>query len=244
MLKKDENVPAVKEYINWYIAHLNYSDKYELTGTIYDYDIHYDGKEISLESYDSVDGYAATFLILIYQYFLKTKDKRLVNENKKKLYDIAYLLIYLQDQDGLVKAMPNDDGKFLMDNSEAFAGLDAFIKLAELKGWSENLDYYKEAQNNIKLGILNYLYDEQAKNFYWAMDSEGTGKYKSDWDKFYPDALSQIFPILYGVVDKDSDIGKYLLEEFNKRYKGYKDNVSLDIEQKILLKTVEEEFLK
>ena len=244
MLKKDENLPLIREYIRWYLSHLNYSDTQVIGGTIYDYDIYYDGREVSLGTYDSVDGYAATFLVLIYQYFLKTGDKRLVNENKQKIFDIAYLLIYLQDQDGLVRARLDDNSKYLMDNSEVFAGLGAFIKLAELKGWTENIDNYKEAQNNAKIGILNHLYNEQAENFYWAMDNEGTGKYKADWNKFYPDALAQIFPILYGVIDKNSDLGKYLLSEFNRRYKSYKDNANLDIEQRIILKTIEQEFSK
>lgn len=238
MLRKDTGLKDVREYIRWYIAHLNYPDKYKLTGTIYDYDIYPDGREFSRDTYDSVDGYAGTFLVLLYQYYLKTGDKSLIDANRQKIFDIAYLLLYLQDSDGLVRAMPNDDSKYLMDNAEAFAGLKAFNRLAELRNWGQNADYI-EAQENIKTAILTKLFNERTATFYWGADSEKV--YESSWDNFYPDALAQLFPLLYGVVDKNSGLSKYIWEEFNKRYEEIEQ---FDVEQRVQIKMVSEELTR
>lgn len=238
MLRNNIGLKDVREYIRWYISHLNYPDKYKLTGTIYDYDIQPNGKEFSRDTYDSVDGYAGTFLVLLYQYYLKTGDKSVIEPNKQKIFDIAYLLLYLQDSDGLVKAMPNDDSKYLMNNTEAFAGLKAFNKLAELRGWNQDASYI-EAQENIKTAILTKLYNEQTATFYWAVDNEKV--YESSWNNFYPDALAQLFPLLYGIVDKNSDLARYIWTEFSKRYS---ETAHLDIEQKVQIRILAEELAK
>ena len=230
MLRKGDSSSEVKEYIEWYLSHLNYPDKFELTGTVYDYVVCRDGCEVPIDFYDSVDGYAGTFLILLRNYLFQTNDRELVRVNKKKIFDIAYLLIHLKDEDGLVRILEDSDVKYLMGNAEAFGGLKAFNEIAELMDWGEN-SYYIEAQDNLKDAILTRMYDEKSQTFYWAIEREL--KYESSWERIYPDAYTQLFPIIYGVVDEDSDVGKRLWEEFSKRY----DESDLpDIEQKIVFR--------
>src|SRR4030042_3085556 len=121
-------IEEIKDYIMWYFNHLNYPDNEELTGSIYDFEISEDGKEISTNNYDSVDGYAGTFLYLLNLYHLKTSDKALIDDNWRKIKDIVYLIPYLQVKDGLTKALPgrNNHARYLMDNCEAYAGIKAF----------------------------------------------------------------------------------------------------------------------
>ncbi len=97
---------GVKRYIEWYLRHLNYPDMYGLTGTIYDYYIT-ETSEVPAYTYDSADSYAATFLFLVFLYTEITDDYQLIIDNLQRLKDIAYVIAYLPDTDGLVKAVPH-----------------------------------------------------------------------------------------------------------------------------------------
>ncbi|MCE5194231.1 MAG: hypothetical protein LLF28_02065 [Nitrospiraceae bacterium] len=215
LLQKGTEPRMIGDYISWYLNHTNYSDKFDLTGTMYDYKIYCKGWERALESYDSADGYAGTFLFLVYEYFTKTKDKEIIFKNKQKLEDIAYVIAHLQDEDGLTRALPGKNTKYLMDNCEAYAGIRAFNKLSKEIGWGVNA-YYVELEQNIKDGILSYLYKEDKEYFYWAI--EGKKVFVPDNNKFYPDALSQIFPILYDLMDENKELKQIMWKKFKDKY--------------------------
>src|SRR5207248_2459097 len=61
-LTKDKKYyPQVKAWMQWYINHLNYSDKWGLSCTMYDYGISGTAETSSTDA-DSTDSYAASFL--------------------------------------------------------------------------------------------------------------------------------------------------------------------------------------
>lgn len=217
-LSGKRHIPEVKNYILWYLNHLNYPDRFGLTCTIYNYEISMSGEEKPNYEYDSVDGYAGTFLCLLNLYHLRTGDKALIHDYWDKIKGIAYLIPYLQRQDGLTVAMPNDkdNTKYLMDNCEAFAGMLAFKQLAKRASRDDD-SFYPDTADSIKKNVLRLMYHQEMKNFYWAIDDKV--KHASDWSIFYPDALAQIFPIYYGLLDHDRNKKKMLWQEFNKRYK-------------------------
>jgi hypothetical protein len=229
LLNKGTHTKEIKDYILWYFDHTNYPDKHGLTGTVYDYFVTCKGEEISTKKYDSVDAYAGNFLYLIYKYYAKTKDKEIIQRNQEKIEDIAYLIEFLQDEDGLTKVMPGDNTKYLMDNCEAFAGVKAFNALSREMGWGIKPDYV-ELENSLKNAIINSLYSKDKKIFYWGIAEKKA--YPSSWNKFYPDAFAQIFPILFDVLDKDPQIEKELWKEFSDKYEN-KPNV-FSIEQKLM----------
>jgi hypothetical protein len=216
-ISHDRHISEIKNYILWYFAHLNHSDKDKLSGSIYDYEISETGREISTEDYDSADGYAGTFLYLLNLYYLKTGDKALINAKWDKIKDIAYLITFLQTEDGLTKALAqgNSNARYLMDNCEAYAGLKAFNELSAQTGHGKD-NLYLEAQNEIYGAMHEILYDSNAGNFYWAVDDER--KHPSDWSIFYPDALAQLFPIYYDILNLQQKKKKELFQEFSKRY--------------------------
>lgn len=216
LLRKGTDPKKIKDYISWYLKHTNYPDKSGLTGTIYDYIINCKtGREKSTGTYDSVDGYAGTFLVLVYEYYKMTKDVKIIQATREKLEDIAYLLGFLQDEDGLTWALPDKRSKYLMDNCEAYGGIKAFNRLSKEMSWGEN-QYYIELENTIKDGILSSLYREDGEEFYWEID--GKEVYSPDWDKLYPDAFSQIFPILYGILEEMPQLKENLWKKFTERY--------------------------
>lgn len=233
-----QNQKYIKNYIEWTFTKLNYPDRHGLTGSIYDFHISREGKEMPTTTYDSVDSYSATFLILLNKYLQKTGDKDFLASFRTKIEDIAYTIVYLQADDGLTSAIPNSETKYLMDNCEVYAGLVAFANLSESMGWNlEN--YYRNVAIAIKNGIFNFFYNPELNNFNWAIDELGV--HTSDWNVFYPDAFAQLFPIVYKLVDDQPLIKNHLWQKFNSLYKN-KKNVPL--EQKLVITIAEERMGK
>jgi hypothetical protein len=240
-INKQRRISEVKDYILWYFDHLNYPDQDGLTGTICDYQINKTGKEISTNDYDSADGYAGTFLYLLNLYHRQTGDKGFIDERWEKIKDVAYLIPYLQSEDGLSRARlkSKDNVKYLMDNCEAFAGIKSFNELAARTGHAGD-PFYLETETNIKNGVLETLYNSDMKNFYWAIDDKV--KHVSNWSTVYPDALAQIFPIYFGLLDEDKEKKKTLWQEFNKKYSD--KSKSLPLEQRMIYELTKEKMIE
>ena len=215
-LKKSSNIRRIRKYIHWVFQNLNYPDIHGLTGSIYDYDISNSGEQVPSYDYDSVDSYSATFLMLIQKYFFLSQDKALIRQNKQKIHDIAYTIVYLQDEDGLTTALPNSDVKYLMDNCEVYGGLKAFIELSEDFDWDHE-NFYDDAKDSVERGIMQKLYNADLQNFNWAVDEDGY--HECNWQTFYPDAYAQIFPIIYGILEHDMELTQQLWNNFSLIYK-------------------------
>lgn len=191
------NLRMVKRYMEWYLDHLNYPDLYGITGSIYDYQVFADGSELSLNEMDSVDSYAASFIMLVDKYSDVANDISFPQLYHQKLEDIIYLIPYLLQPDGLTVALPNTTGKYLMDNCEALAGVAAFVRLAQRCGW-DSLEYYKKLHINLLVAIETLFYNPNQRNYYWLIDGKNVPV--SSWHVFYPDAYAQLFPIVFGVI--------------------------------------------
>jgi hypothetical protein len=208
------NWQHVEQYILWYLDHLNYPDKHGLTGSMYDFYIDDRGRQTSTEHYDSVDSYAATFLILLHEYYKRVGNRELLFVHRKKIEDIAYLLIFLKDRDGLTRAIPDQDSKYLMDNCEVYAGLKAYVALCRALGWPAQL--YSDAAGEVRQSVWARFYDASTGMFHWAVDSQI--EHVSDWSRFYPDAFAQLFPIVYGVLDPASPKAEQIWARFCQQY--------------------------
>ncbi len=216
ILRHQLNWQHVEQYILWYLDHLNYPDKNGLTGSMYDFYLDDRGRQISTEDYDSVDSYAATFLILLYEYYRRVGNRQLLLANRKKIEDVAYLLIFLQDHDGLTRALPDQDSKYLMDNCEVYAGLKAYVALCHALGWPAQ--FYADAVRKVRQGVLMRLYDASNGMFHWAVDDQT--EHVSDWDRFYPDAFAQLFPVAYGLLNPASQKARQIWARFSRQYGG------------------------
>ena len=218
----------VKSFIQWYFSRLNFPDKHGLSGTIYVYELK-NGQEKSTLKYDSVDGYSGLFLYLLSRYVDQSGDTELIEKNWGKVEAIAYTLPYLQEKDGLTRALPDSQVKYLMDNCESYAGVSAYIKLRALLG-KPSSDYYDVVKASIKKGIITNLYDPETGMFHWA--TEDGEPSRSSWSVFYPDAFAQLFPIYYDILDETPELRQRLWGVF--RYK-YADIIrSYPVEQRII----------
>lgn len=221
----------VKAYMDWHFAHLNTAEEdfNGLDGTIYDYVITMKNGNIVSEdisnpegadSYDTTDSYAATFLSVVYKYFVKTGDSAYLVDNAGDLERIVNV-IFSNLQDGLTYAKPNHRVKYLMDNCEVYDGTIAAAGIFEelvLQGESDYADLRDECKalittvkENINSKLWNYI-----GNYY----SPGIAAYVGvptkifSWDLYYPQATSQLFPIIFGVIEPNTERAEHLYSKF------------------------------
>lgn len=235
-LHKGRHQEDVREFIHWYFSRLNYPDKYGLTGTIYDYSFGGD-REVPTGEYDSADGYAGLFLTLIWTYAKKTGDCTIMEQNRSKIRDIAHLIVLLLDKDGVAGALPKGEVKYFMNNCEAFGGICAFNKI--LRRLGEEDKTYHTIEITMRNGIMRHFYDNKRNNFFWAIS--GAKKWESTWDKKYPDAFAQIFPILYSLLKGNPRMERHLWQNFIFYY-GEKID-TFPVEQKLMIQMARDRFL-
>ncbi|HPR18767.1 MAG TPA: hypothetical protein PLD62_11035, partial [Candidatus Cloacimonadota bacterium] len=162
-----------------------------------------------------------------------SQDKAFLQKCQKQIADITYTIVYLRDENGLTSAIPNSDAKYLMDNCEVYSGLQAVMRLATSLEWKEK-DLYTNIARTQKSSILSLYFNQVKQNFYWALDEAGF--HNSDWNIFYPDALAQLFPIAFGLLDDRPELKKQLWEKFNALYEI---KYNYPPEQQIIIKLAE-----
>lgn len=226
----------VKAYMDWHFGHLNTAEEdfNGLDGTVYDYVITMkDGRIISevisepdnADPYDTTDSYAATFLTVVYKYFCKTGDSDYLLANAEDLERITNV-IFSNLQNGLTYAKPNHKVKYLMDNCEVYEGAIAAAGIFEelvLSGKNEYApmrDDCKELICVIKENINNKLW-----NYVGRYYKPGIAAYVGvptkifSWNLYYPQATSQLFPIICGVIEPDTKRAQHLYTGFCKSFK-------------------------
>ncbi len=224
LVKQGKELKSVRAYISWYFRHMNYPDYSGLTATVYDYHLGPGGKELASGAYDSADSYAATFIILLEEYSAAAGDQSLIRREWKKVQDCVYVIVALQDADGLTRARRNSDAKYLMDNCEAYGGILAYQRLCLALGKKRD-PFFDAAAAAIKRGIKEKFYDAASGKYCWGI----AGGVKSGPGKaVYPDRFAQIFPFLFGVSDDPALLKKFITNPGNKV-------VDFPLEQRIII---------
>jgi hypothetical protein len=157
MTKDPNRMPEVVAWMNWYINHLNWPDKWGLYGTTYNYTVS-GGVETSTEDADSTDSYAATFLTLAWNAWESgdTNARVYIKSIAYQLNAIGGVLTQTQQSDGLTWAKPDYLIKYLMDNCEAYRGLRDLASLEQnALGDSAKTAYYTAAADAMQKGILS-----------------------------------------------------------------------------------------
>ena len=210
---------TVQSWMQWYVNHLNRPDKWGLYGTMYDYD-YSNGTETSHDTADSTDSYAATFLSLAWAFY-QTGDASAQNYIKtlgSQLDSIGGVLIQTQQSDGLTWAKPDYQIKYLMDNCEAYRGLRDLASLFQSGfGDPSKAAYYNAAADRMLEGI-NGMW----MNGSWAVYKDNGGNLAAPgMGTWYPDATSQVFPVLMGVVPASDARSAQVYGNFNTAWPGW-----------------------
>ncbi len=154
LVKDPQRHVQVQQWMQWYINHLNWPDKWGIYGTMYDYNI-VNGQEVSDGDADSTDSYAATFLSLAWAYY-QTGDpagQTYVRGLAYQLDAIGGVLVQTQQPDGLTWAKPDYQIKYLMDNCEAYRGLRDLASLFQALGDTAKQAHYTAAADSMLQGI-------------------------------------------------------------------------------------------
>ena len=228
---------VILKYLNWYFSHLNNKeqDKINGAGTIYNYKIMMKNNSIvseeSTNKYDSVDSYAASFLMLLNSYYEKTEDTHYIIDNMDKIFIIIDALENTIDSNGLSKTDEEARIKYLMDNTEVNMALKDTINLLEVL--SQKKEYQDSAYYNKGNDLINELTKLKSKNTsaieenLWNQDENryeiGLDKNNKKfdfigWNNFYSDAVAQLFPIAFGVIEPESERARALYETFCNEY--------------------------
>ena len=210
---------TVQRWMHWYISHLNLPDKWGLYGTIYDYD-YINGTETSKADADSTDSYAATFLSLAWAFY-QTGDpsaQSYIKTLSSQLDSISGVLTKTQQSDGLTWSKPDYQIKYLMDNCEAYRGLRDLASLFQSAfGDSSKAAYYNAAADSMLQGI-NGMW----MNGNWAVYKDNAGNLKAPaMGTWYPDATSQVFPVLMGVVPANDARSTQVYASLNAAWPGW-----------------------
>lgn len=222
------NIDIVKNYIDWYLGHLNGSQKPngqdEIPGSIYDYT---SGGTVSTGDYDSVDSYAATFLMLVEQLLeASPQDKSWILERSSQIALVSSAMVSCIDtesakvagsispenDDYLSVAKMEYDAKYLMDNCEVNRGLKSAIALQNKGVFSDSVDYESILAKNSS-GIES-LWIDDAGTYKWFESPTCI----SNWQRFYPDAVAQLWPVMFGVIDPASKRAKDIYNSFQTAY--------------------------
>lgn len=188
----------VKAQLDWYLSHRNED------GYVNDY-IWKDGQEVDTGKADSEDSYPATFFLLALAYVAATEDTDWALAHQSELVSILDGIIALQQKDGLTWAKRSWKVKYLMDNCEVYQGLCAAWQLLGLIGESEGATLAQDAAQRCADGIGSMLsYRKQAYAVY--------DRHLPNWSKWYPDATSQAFPILSGLLGPDTEVAQSMYQ--------------------------------
>jgi hypothetical protein len=228
-------IDAVRRYIKWYLSKLNGTSNSvtgapEVAGSIYDYSA---PGETTDGTYDSVDSYAATFLILLKSLAsLSDTDKQWVAAlaNEKNLVASALESCVDNENNNVPASFGPDDNdglsvdsyvhgaKYAMDNSEVNEGLKAMVWLqTNVFGGAQATHYQNLLEENTN-AIETQLW--RGKMYNWN-DNGSTGATLSKWSTFYPDATCQLYPGMFGVLDPSSDRANMLYSVFNVHYPAW-----------------------
>ncbi|MEG1755474.1 MAG: metallophosphoesterase family protein [Clostridia bacterium] len=225
------DINRVKNYITWRFSHLNAADydKNGLAYTIYDYHATIqNGITVSEESemqYDSADSYAATFLLLLNAYLKQTGDTTLILDHYLQIAGVINVLFSCL-QDGLTVASPDYRVQYLMDNSEVFAGLCAAENLitngllpatvsnsTQADGMKKLFERTQLTRMMLAENLEMKLWDAQDSRYHYVIQADGSIPAYSA-TTFYPDSISQLFPIVCGVIAPESERAHALYDRF------------------------------
>lgn len=219
LTKNPGSYTIVENWMKWYLNHLNWPDQWGVYGTIYDYNYN-NGAESSLNNADSTDSYAATFLSLAWAYY-STGDANAQTYIKTLSYQlnaITNALLATQQSDGLTWAKPNYQIKYLMDNCEAYRGLRDAAML-----FQNAFNDATTAQNlNSKADLMLQGINGMWMNGHWAVYKDGIGRLIGpNMGTWYPDATSQMFPVMQGVIPGSDSRSAQVYSAFNAAWPGW-----------------------
>lgn len=234
LLRPMQYAGQVRRYLDWHIRHLNAAEKdvNGLDGSIYDYRIAHTKEGRVAEqvltdksgkmAYDSTDSYAALFLILADAYQRTSGDAGYVYENRQAIGRV-YAALCATLHKGLSFAKPDWRVQYLMDNCEAAWGFSAAARLfGTLHGLTGGASGYRTmaSESLARERIVTRTIEEtlwNARRGHYLVGRNANGSPVPAilrMQRYYPDAMAQLFPIITGALPPQSARAKRIYENF------------------------------
>lgn len=227
-----ERFSAVEDYLAWYGNHLESGvDSDRPKGSIADYDLDLsDGKIVgeTPADPDSVDSYAAVYVIVLSAYYNAGGDASFLREHADDARIVINTLLGTISANGLSCVSPENDTNYLMDNAEVLAALHAVPSLVEqvwlpvsspyeVEEWSDLSWCCEAAATTLEQAVSETLWDADAACYFVGVDaSSGNEISWKGWDDFYPSAVAQVAPAAWadGFAADALDHSRALYDEF------------------------------
>lgn len=225
-----ESLEAAKNYLKWHCEHMNAAapDNQGLLYTIYDHTLLVEeGRVIdekSNESYDSADSYAALLIKLLHSYTVKTGEHDVAAAYYGAFSGAVDVLEALMNS-GLTYATIQYPVFYLMDNCEVYAGLCAAAALMEEvyipmdDAGAMGMQYARVIGLRDEVGgaIEDILWNPEENRYEYAV--QGDMAFPFDQGNLYPEGVSQLSPILWGVSEEERS--RQLYETFCQRHQWW-----------------------
>jgi hypothetical protein len=194
---------AAWQWLRWYQAHQDrrgFVTDYHVTG----------GSEVSTGEMDSTDAYAGTFLIAVQAAWAASHDRVALDALEPGVTAAVTAIQATQASDGLTWAKPSWHVKYLMDQSETYAGLRAAASAARTLGDRRLETSAASAAARLRSGV-GRLWNRRLGAYDWALHADGAS-HSTNWDILYPDAMEQVWSVAFGLVGGER--ANYLIRRF------------------------------
>jgi hypothetical protein len=182
---------AAWRFTEWYAAHMDangYVSDYTISGSTL----------VSTGDADSTDAYAGVFLLAVEAANTAAPDRTRLVALAPALRKAVDAIRSTQRADGLTGAKPAWMVAYLMNEAEAFAGLQAATRLALGVGDRVLARDASAAAARIQRAV-DRLWNPGTGAYDWAVHPTGA-RQPTSWAQLYPDALSQVWAVRYGLV--------------------------------------------
>jgi hypothetical protein len=154
---------------------------------------------VSTGSMDSTDAYAGTFLYAAWTAWNASRDMKSLKALQPGITGAIRAIESTLDTDGLTWAKPDWHVKYLMDESEVYAGLRSAAKLSNALGDKITASRVSSEASKLKSAVA-LLWNTTTNGYDWAVHDTGAHT-TTDWSVFYADSLEQMWAVAFGLAD-------------------------------------------
>lgn len=212
------NAEQAWRFVEWYAASM------DAAGYVHDYAV--DGDELTpIGEADSTDAYAAVFVVAVAAAFDAAPDRARLTVLAPALHRAVDAIRSTQRHDGLTGAKPSFMVAYLMDQAEVYAGLQASARLGRALRDRALVSEADAVARTLRRAVKG-LWNPTTRAYDWAVHPDGS-RDPTNWAQLYPDALSQVWAVRYGLVDGAR--ARLLLREFLVAHPETHDPNAIDV---------------
>ncbi len=204
--------------VEWYAASMDTS------GFVSDARLAYSGLAPTGTS-DSTDAYSGMFLLAVESVQAAAPDPARLLALAPKIAAAVATIRATQRADGLTGAKSDWMVAYLMNEGEAYAGLLAGARLASSVGDRITAHSARSVAARIARAV-DHLWNPATRSYDWAVHPGGVHQ-TTNWGQLYPDAVSQVWAVRFGLVRRDRVAP--LLQQFLATHPSAHDPSAIDL---------------